>query len=412
MSLVVQKYGGTSVADSERIGRVARRVARTKRAGDDVVVVVSAMGSQTDELIDLAHQVSSSPPAREMDMLLTAGERISMALLAMALHDKGIPALSLTGSQAGILTDSAHGEAKITEIRGTRVGEALASGQVVIVAGFQGVNPDSREVTTLGRGGSDATAVALASAHAAAVCEIYTDVDGVYTADPRVVPGARKLDEISFDEMLELAAGGAGVLMARSVEVGRKFNIPIHVRSSFVEDEGTWVKEKVMEEAIISGIAHDTSEAKVTLRGVPDRPGVAAAIFEKLAGARVNVDMIVQNVGEDGCTDVSFTVPEAHTDLARRATAELVDELGASGSSVDASVGKVSLVGAGMRSTHGVAARVFRALGDAGINIEMISTSPIRISCVVNRGAVEDAVRALHAEFDPPVIAAEVGADA
>ena len=412
MSLVVQKYGGTSVADSRRIERVARRVARTKRAGDDVVVVVSAMGNQTDELIDLAHQVSSSPPAREMDMLLTAGERISMALLAMALHDKGIPALSLTGSQAGILTDSAHGEAKITEIRGTRVGEALASGQVVIVAGFQGVNPDSREVTTLGRGGSDATAVALASAHAAAACEIYTDVDGVYTADPRVVPGARKLDEISFDEMLELAAGGAGVLMARSVEVGRKFNIPIHVRSSFVESEGTWVKEKVMEEAIISGIAHDTSEAKVTLRGVPDRPGVAAAIFEKLAGARVNVDMIVQNVGEDGCTDLSFTVPEAHTDVARRATAELVADLGASGSAVDASVGKVSLVGAGMRSTHGVAARVFRALGDAGINIEMISTSPIRISCVVNRGAVEDAVRALHAEFDPPVIAAEVGADA
>ena len=412
MSLVVQKYGGTSVADSERIERVARRVARTKRAGDDVVVVVSAMGNQTDELIDLAHRVCSSPPAREMDMLLTAGERISMALLAMALHDKDIPAVSLTGSQAGILTDSAHGEAKITEIRGTRVGEALASGRVVIVAGFQGVNPDSREVTTLGRGGSDATAVALASAHAAAACEIYTDVDGVYTADPRVVPGARKLDEISFDEMLELAAGGAGVLMARSVEVGRKFNIPIHVRSSFVEDEGTWVKEKVMEEAIISGIAHDTSEAKVTLRGVPDRPGVAAAIFEKLASARVNVDMIVQNVGEDGCTDVSFTVPEAHTDIARGATAELVEDLGASGSAVDAGVGKVSLVGAGMRSTHGVAARVFRALGDAGINIEMISTSPIRISCVVNRGAVEDAVRALHAEFDPPVIAAEVGADA
>ncbi|MCE2530848.1 MAG: aspartate kinase, partial [Acidimicrobiia bacterium] len=237
-------------------------------------------------------------------------------------------------------------------------------------------------------------------------------VDGVYTADPRVVPDARKLGEVSFDEMLELAAGGAGVLMARSVEVGRKFGIPIHVRSSFVEDEGTWVKEKVMEEAIISGIAHDTSEAKVTLWGVPDRPGVAAAIFEKLAGARVNVDMIVQNVGADGCTDLSFTVPEAHVDIARRATAELVVELDATGSSVDSNVGKVSLVGAGMRSTHGVAARVFRALGDAGINIEMISTSPIRISCVVNRDSVADAVRALHAEFDPPVIAAEVGADA
>ena len=412
MSLVVQKYGGTSLADSERIERVAHRVARTKRSGNDVVVVVSAMGRQTDDLIALANQVSASPPAREMDMLLTAGERISMALLAMALHDKGIPALSLTGPQAGILTDAAHGEAKITAIRGTRVGDALAAGQVVIVAGFQGVNPDSREITTLGRGGSDATAVALASAYSAAVCEIYTDVDGVYTADPRVAPDARKLGEVSFDEMLELAAGGAGVLMARSVEVGRKFNIPIHVRSSFVEDEGTWVKEKVMEEAIISGIAHDTSEAKVTLRGVPDRPGVAAAIFEKLAGARVNVDMIVQNVGEDGCTDLSFTVPEAHVDIARRATAELVGELEAKGSAVDANVGKVSLVGAGMRSTHGVAARVFRALGDAGINIEMISTSPIRISCVVNRGSVEDAVRALHAEFEPPVITAEVGADA
>ena len=412
MSLVVQKYGGTSIADSERIERVARRVARTKRSGNDVVVVVSAMGRQTDDLIALAHQVSPSPPAREMDMLLTAGERISMALLAIALHDKGIPALSLTGSQAGILTDSAHGEARITEVRGTRVREGLNAGQVVIVAGFQGVNPDSREITTLGRGGSDATAVALACAHAAAVCEIYTDVDGVYTADPRVVPDARKLGEVSFDEMLELAAGGTGVLMARSVEVGRKFNIPIHVRSSFVEDEGTWVKEKVMEEAIISGIAHDTSEAKVTLWGVPDRPGVAAAIFEKLAGARVNVDMIVQNVGADGCTDLSFTVPEAHVDIARQATTELVVELDATGSSVDANVGKVSLVGAGMRSTHGVAARVFRALGDAGINIEMISTSPIRISCVVNRDLVADAVRALHAEFDPPVIAAEVGADA
>ena len=412
MSLVVQKYGGTSLADSERIERVAHRVARTKRSGNDVVVVVSAMGRQTDDLIALARQVSARPPAREMDMLLTAGERISMALLAMALHDKDIPALSLTGAQAGILTDSEHGEAKITAIRGNRVGDGLAAGQVVIVAGFQGVNPDSREVTTLGRGGSDATAVALASAHSAAVCEIYTDVDGVYTADPRVVPDARKLAEVSFDEMLELAAGGAGVLMARSVEVGRKFKIPIHVRSSFVQDEGTWVKEKVMEDAIISGIAHDTSEAKVTLWGVPDRPGVAAAIFEKLASARVNVDMIVQNVGADGCTDLSFTVPEAHIEIARRATSELVVELEATGSSVDANVGKVSLVGAGMRSTHGVAARVFRALGDAGINIEMISTSPIRISCVVNRDSVEDAVRALHAEFDPPVITAEVGADA
>ncbi len=412
MSLVVQKYGGTSVADSECIKRVAARVARTRTSGHDVIVVVSAMGKQTDDLINLAQQVSLSPPAREMDMLLTAGERISMALLAMALHDLGIPAVSLTGTQAGILTDSAHGEAKITEIRGGRVDEALSAGKAVIVAGFQGVNPDSMEVTTLGRGGSDATAVALAAAHRAQVCEIYTDVDGIYTADPRVVPDASKLDEVSFDEMLELSAGGAGVLMARSVEVGRKFNTPIHVRSSFSEAEGTWVKETVMEEAIISGIAHDTSEAKVTLRGVPDRPGVAAEIFERLAESRVNVDMIVQNVAEDGHTDISFTVPEAHTGPARQVTGILVKRLGAVGTSVDRNVGKVSLVGAGMRSTPGVAARVFRALGDASINIEMISTSPIRISCVVARDAVESAVRCLHAEFEPPVITEEVGANA
>ncbi|MCY3538335.1 MAG: aspartate kinase [Acidimicrobiia bacterium] len=409
MSLVVQKYGGTSVADSTRIKAVARRVAHTKRAGNDVVVVVSAMGKQTDEMIDLANQVSARPPAREMDMLLTAGERISMALLAMALHDEGIPALSLTGTQAGILTDSSHGEAKITEIRGDRVSQGIAADQVVIVAGFQGVNPDSMDVTTLGRGGSDATAVALAAAHSATVCEIYTDVEGVYTADPRIIPDARKLDEISYDEMLELAAGGAGVLMARSVEVGRKFNIPLHVRSSFMEREGTWVKEEVMEEAIISGIAYDTSEAKVTLRGVPDRPGVAATIFQKLADAKVNVDMIVQNVAEDGCTDISFTVPDSHVDSAQATTTQLESELDATGTSVDTDVGKVSLVGAGMRSTLGVAARVFRALGDAGINIEMISTSSIRISCVVAKGVVEDAVRVLHAEFDPPVIAEDVG---
>ena len=412
MPLVVQKYGGTSVADPDRIKHVSRRVARTRRAGNEVIVVVSAMGSSTDELIRLAHQVNSDPPAREMDMLLTAGERISMALLAMALHSEGTPALSLTGPQAGILTDAAHGEAKITEIRGTRVRDGLDTGKVVIVAGFQGVDPTSREVTTLGRGGSDATAVALASAHGAQACEIYTDVRGVYAADPRVVPEARKLDEVSFDEMLELAAGGAGVLMARSVEVGRRFNVPIHVRSSFVEDEGTWVKERTMEEAIISGIAHDTSEAKVTIRGVPDRPGVAATLFERLADNRVNIDMIVQNVGEDGSTDISFTVPESHANAARRATTPLVEELGAHGLSVNSDIAKVSLVGAGMKSSPGVAARVFRALADARINIEMISTSPIRVSCVVRRESVEEAVRALHAEFDPPVITEEVGADA
>ena len=412
MPLVVKKFGGTSVADPDRIKNVSRRVARTRRAGDEVIVVVSAMGNSTDELIGLAHQVSSAPPAREMDMLLTAGERISMALMAMALHDEGIPAMSLTGSQAGILTDATHGEAKITEIRGTRVRDGLDNGQVVIVAGFQGVDPTSREVTTLGRGGSDATAVALAAAHGAAVCEIYTDVDGVYSADPRIVSGARKLNEVSFDEMLELAAAGAGVLMARSVEVGRRFNVPIHVRSSFEEGEGTWVKERTMEEAIISGIAHDTSEAKVTIWGVPDRPGVAAALFESLADAGVNIDMIVQNSAEDGSTDISFTVPESHAKAARRATAPLVDELGAHGLGVDAGIAKVSLVGAGMKSSPGVAARVFRALADAGINIEMISTSTIRISCVVRRENVAGAVWALHTEFDPPVIIEEVGADA
>ena len=412
MPLVVQKYGGTSVANPDRIRHVSRRVARTRLAGNEVIVVVSAMGDSTDELIRLAHRVNSDPPAREMDMLLTAGERISMALLAMALDSEGTPALSLTGSQAGILTDAVHGEAKITEIRGTRVRNGLDTGKVVIVAGFQGVDPDSKEVTTLGRGGSDATAVALASAHGADACEIYTDVRGVYTADPRVVPEARKLDEVSFDEMLELAAGGAGVLMARSVEVGRRFNVPIHVRSSFVEDEGTWVKERTMEEAIISGIAHDTSEAKVTIWGVPDRPGVAAALFETLAAARVNVDMIVQNVGEDASTDISFTVPQSHAEAARRATLPLVGELGAHGLGVDSDIAKVSLVGAGMKSSPGVAARVFRALADARINIEMISTSPIRISCVVRRQSVEEAVLALHTEFDPPVITAEVGADA
>ncbi len=412
MSLIVQKYGGTSVADPDRIKRVARRVASTRRTGADVIVVVSAMGNSTDELIGLAHQVSSNPTAREMDMLLTAGERISMALLAMALQSQGIPALSLTGSQAGIITDASHGEAKIREIRGTRVRGGLETGHVVIVAGFQGVDPASEDVTTLGRGGSDATAVALASAHQADACEIYTDVRGVYTADPRVVPEARKLDTVSFDEMLELAAGGAGVLMARSVEVGRRFNIPIHVRSSFVEDTGTWVKESTMEEAIIRGVAHDTSEAKVTIWGVPDRPGVAATLFGTLATAGVNIDMIVQNVGHDGATDISFTVPQAHARAARQAAFPLVAELGARDLAVDPDIAKVSLVGAGMKSSPGVAARVFQALASAGINIEMISTSPIRISCVVRRTNVEDAVRALHAEFDPPVINEEVGAHA
>ena len=411
MALIVQKFGGTSVADPDRIRNVARRVADTRRAGNDVIVVVSAMGGSTDDLIDLAHRVSESPPAREMDMLLTAGERISMALLAMALHDEDTPAMSLTGSQAGILTDASHGDAKITEIRGTRVQDGLESGSVVIVAGFQGVDPESKEITTLGRGGSDATAVALAAAHQAAVCEIYTDVDGIYTADPRLVPEARRLAEVSFEEMLELSAAGTGVLMARSVEVGRRYNIPIHVRSSFEASEGTWVKEKTMEQAIISGIAHDSSEAKVTVAGVPDTPGVAAALFEPLAEAGVNIDMIVQNVSHDGTTDISFTVPRSFADEAMRITGDLAQSLGAGGTDLDEDVGKVSLVGAGMKSHPGVAARVFRALANASINVEMISTSTIRISCIVRSDQLDEAVQALHREFNPPMITQEVGAD-
>jgi len=408
MSLIVQKYGGTSVADAERIKRVAARVAATRRAGNDVIVVVSAMGGTTDQLIDLARQVSPSPPGREMDMLLTAGERIAMALLAIAIHEEGVEAVSFTGSQAGILTDSSHGQAKIQEIRSFRVEESLKDGKVVIVAGFQGVDPQSKEITTLGRGGSDATAVALAAANHADVCEIYTDVDGVFTADPRIVPEARKLDEVSFEEMLELAATGARVLMLRSVEFGRNFNIPLHVRSSFHDGPGTWVKETTMEQAIISGISHDTSEAKVTVRGVPDRPGVAAALFEPLAVREVNVDMIVQNVSKDGTTDISFTVPKEHAAVAMEVVDEVIPEIGAAGVDIDQAVARVSVVGAGMKSHPGVAAKMFRVLSANGINIEMISTSSIRISCVVALDQIEEAVRVLHAAFEPPTMVGDV----
>jgi aspartate kinase len=410
MPVVVQKYGGTSVADPTRINAVADLVEASRRSGNDVVVVVSAMGQTTDELIALAADISPKPPPREMDMLLSAGERISMALLAMALDVRNIPAVSYTGSQAGILTDSSHGEAKIKEITGHRVKQSLADGKVVIVAGFQGVDPDSKEVTTLGRGGSDATAVALAAALGADACEIYTDVDGVFTADPRIVPGARKLDEVSFDEMLELSGAGAGVLMSRSVEFGRRFNIPIHVRSSLSGQVGTWVKETTMEQAIISGIAHDRSEAKVSVIRLPDRPGVAATVFGPLADAGVNVDMIVQNIAHDGTTDISFTVPRSQVEEAERIAKDVAVEVGALSVDVDLEIGKVSLVGAGMRSHPGVAAHAFRALAEAGINIEMISTSTIRISCVVRADQVEKAVQALHAAFDPPQITEEVGA--
>jgi len=410
MSIVVQKFGGTSLADSARIMAVADRVESTRRVGNDVVVVVSAMGETTDQLVALAAELSDDPSPREMDMLLSAGERISMALLAITLNSRGIPAVSFTGSQAGILTDSSHGSAKILDIQGTRVRDSLAQGRVVIVAGFQGVDPESKEVTTLGRGGSDATAVALAAALGADSVEIYTDVDGVFTADPRIVPEATKLDEVPFDEMLELSAGGTGVLMSRAVEFGRRFGIPIHVRSSFHDGDGTWVRESTMEQAIVSGIAHDRSEAKLTVNRVPDRPGVAAALFGSLAEAGVNVDMIVQNVSHDGTTDISFTVPRVHVAEGERISKQIAVEIGAESVDVDTDIAKVSLVGAGMKTHPGVAARVFEALSGSGINIEMISTSTIRISCVIRGGQVETAVQALHAAFDPPTTFEEVGA--
>ncbi|MCB2223518.1 MAG: aspartate kinase [Actinobacteria bacterium] len=402
MALIVQKYGGTSVGDADRIKAVAARVAATHKAGNQVVVVVSAMGHSTDELISLAADVSGGRHPREMDMLLTAGERISMALLAMAIRDQGVEAMSLTGSQAGILTDQSHGAAKIRDIRAIRVQEGLDLGRVVIVAGFQGVSPDTKEITTLGRGGSDATAVAMAAFLHADVCEIYTDVDGVYTADPRVVPDARKLDEVSFEEMLELAAAGAGVLMMRSVEFGRRFNIPLHVRSSFHDGEGTWVKEKTMESAAVTGVAHDTTEVKVTVQDVPDRPGVAAALFEPLSDAGINVDMIVQNTSQDGHTDISFTVPHSDAGEALAVARGAAETLGAGGVDLDEHIAKVSVVGAGMRSHPGIAARMFSVLATADINIAMISTSPIRVSCVVDAAKAEEAVRLLHAAFDPP----------
>lgn len=411
MALIVQKFGGTSVADADRIRNVARRVVETYEGGNDVVVVVSAMGSTTDELIALAGDVSTETHPRELDMLLTAGERISMALCAMAIQDLGVDAMSLTGSQAGILTTSVHGQAEIIDIRADRVRTALEERRVVIVAGFQGVDPVAREITTLGRGGSDATAVALAAALGADVCEIYTDVDGVFSADPRLVPGATKLDELTFEEMLELAGAGAGVLMARSVEFGRRYQIPIHVRCAFHGRVGTWVKEDVMEEAIVRGVAHDTSEAKVTVHGVPDSPGVAAGIFEPLAEAGVNVDMIVQNVSIEGVTDISFTVPRTHLDKARAITESVVSRVGALGIDVDENIAKVSLVGAGMKSELGIASRMFRILSEHGINIEMISTSPIRISCVVRGADIEAAVKSLHAGFRPSAKPQEESSD-
>ncbi|HEY3318009.1 MAG TPA: aspartate kinase [Coriobacteriia bacterium] len=415
MALIVQKFGGSSVADAERIRHVARRLCATHEAGNDVVAVVSAMGDVTDELLALARQVSTEPPEREMDMLLATGEQVTIALLAMAIHSMGHEAISLTGRQAGIVSDASHTKARIQEVRADRVREALAEGRIVIVAGFQGVS-DEGEITTLGRGGSDTTAVAIASGIGADVCEIYTDVDGVYTADPRVVPEARKIDVVSYEEMLEMAASGARVLQLRSVEFARNHGVVIHVRSSFNDEPGTAVKEAEpgMEQAIISGVTHDTSEAKITIRDVPDRPGVAAEVFGKLAEHNVNVDMIIQNVSEEGRSDISFTTPEEDLARAKRAVEDVVSELGASEWSVDDSIAKVSLVGAGMKTHPGVAAGMFRALADAGVNLDMISTSAIRISCVIAANDVEKAVRALHAHFglDASAVTAEVAGSA
>ncbi len=399
--IVVQKYGGSSVADTDRIKRVAERVAQARRDGRDVVVVVSAMGKTTDSLLRQAEEISVIPPGRELDMLLTAGERISMALLAMAMHELGYTARSLTGSQAGIITDAAHGMARIIDITPGRISSALAEGHVVIVAGFQGVSRDSKDITTLGRGGSDTTAVALAAALGADVCEIYTDVDGVYTADPRLEPRARKLAQVTHEEMLELAACGARVLQVRSVEYARNHGVAVHVRSSFSYGEGTWVVEGTpdMEQAIISGVAHDTGEGKLVIRRVPDKPGVAARIFTALAEAHINIDMIVQNVSEDGTTDISCTLPLADGPRARVLLETLLPEIGAGGIGFDTGVAKVSLVGAGMKTHPGVAAAMFSALSDAGVNIEMISTSTIRISVVVRAADAAAAVQAVHERF-------------
>ena len=406
MGLVVQKYGGSSVADAERIKRVAERIVATKREGHDVVVVVSAMGDTTDELIDLAEQIVPVPSGREFDMLLTAGERISMALLAMAINSLGYKAESFTGSQAGVLTTSVHGKARIVNITPGRVENSVAEGNVAIVAGFQGVSPDTKDVTTLGRGGSDTTAVALAAALKADVCEIYTDVDGVFTADPRIVPNARRLSTVTYEEMLELAACGAKILHLRSVEYGRRYGVPIHVRSSFSNRPGTTVagsmEELAMEDAIISGVAHDRSEVKVTVVGVPDKPGEAAAIFTELAAAEINLDMIVQNIstGGTGRTDVSFTMPATDGATAMAVLQKAKAVVGFEDLLYDDHIGKLSLVGAGMRSHPGVSATFFSALAAAGVNVEMISTSEIRISVVCRDTDLDVAVRAVHDAFE------------
>ena len=416
MGLIVAKFGGSSVADAAGILRVAKRIADTKRAGNEVVVVVSAMGDTTDDLIDLAKQVSPNPPGRELDMLLTAGERISMAVLAMAINDLGYEARSYTGSQAGLITDSTHGKARIVDVTPGRIQEALRENAIPIVAGFQGVSQDTKDITTLGRGGSDLTAVALAAALYADVCEIYTDVDGIFSADPRIAPKARQVPRITYDEMMELAAAGAKVLHLRCVEYAKRFDLPIHVRSSFSDKEGTFViadlsdqsKIKklskvgaIMEQPIIAGVAHDLGDAKITVVGVPDRPGMAAAIFQAVADAGINMDMIVQNVSvhESGATDVTFTCPRADAAKAELALRRIEKEVNFKDIDTDENIGKISLVGAGMRSHPGVSATFFKAIADAGVNVEMISTSEIRISVVTRADDAEKAVTAIHTAF-------------
>ena len=406
MALVVQKYGGSSVASAERIRRVAERIVETKKAGNDVVVVVSAMGDTTDELLDLAQQVCPVPPAREMDMLLTSGERISNALVAMAIHSLGAQARSFTGSQAGVITTGSHGNAKIIDVTPGRVRAALDEGSIVLVAGFQGVSQDSKDVTTLGRGGSDTTAVALAAALKADVCEIYTDVDGVFTADPRIVPDAQRLDTVSFEEMLEMAACGAKVLMLRCVEYARRYNVPVHVRSSYTTKPGTIVSGSMedipVEEALITGVAHDRGEAKVTVVGLPDTPGHAAKVFRAIAEAGINIDMVLQNISkvETGKTDITFTLPKADGPRAVEKLTALQSEIDFTQILFDDLIGKVSLVGAGMKSHPGVTAKFCEALAEADVNIDLISTSEIRISVLVKDTDLDDAVRAIHAAFD------------
>ena len=399
MSLIIQKFGGTSVSNSDSLKTVAKRITECKDAGNEVVVVVSAMGSSTDELIELASELSNEPSPREMDMLLSAGERITMSLLAIHLNNLGYECFSLTGSQAGIITSSRHGMAEIEEITGERVREGIEKGKIVIVAGFQGVNKETREITTLGRGGSDATAVALAASLKADRCEIYTDVDGVYSADPRIIKEAKLIDEITYDEMLEMASSGARVLMSRSVEFGRRYNVPIIVKSTFTNNKGTIVKEKTMEEAIVRGVTHNDKETKFTLFGVPDQPGIAGKVFSPLSEGGIIVDMIVQNVSKDSKTDISFTAPSDQKEEVMEILTELSKELDAEGADSDIEIGRVSIIGAGMKAESGVASKMFSILGKNKINIGMISTSPIRISCVIPKDDMTKAIEALHQEF-------------